>query len=113
MDREYIHHEHYMTVGDLLRFIEKNNIPMDAPVLMQRVTDWFKEYLKNQEINDLKKEFADLRKEVEDMKKLLERAAEYDRQNNEPACEVEEKVALLKRVAELVGVDLKDVFKNK
>lgn len=31
--------EHHCTVGDLLKFIERHNIPMDAPVVMQRVQD--------------------------------------------------------------------------
>jgi len=55
-------------------------------------------------------EFDALKKEVEDMKKLLLRAKEYDERNGEPHCEMDEKVALLKRVAELVGVDLSAVF---
>ena len=40
MDK-FVPHKDYATVGDLLKFIEKNNIPMDAPILMQRVTDWY------------------------------------------------------------------------
>jgi hypothetical protein len=44
------------------------------------------------------------------MKALLRRAKEYDVANNEPDCEIEEKMALLKRIAELVGVDLSDVI---
>lgn len=58
-------------------------------------------------------EFDALKKEVEEMKKLLERAAEYDKRNNEPNCEMEDKVALLKKVAEAVGVNLDEIFKNK
>ncbi len=58
-----------------------------------------------------RKEFNDLKKEVEEMKKLLERALEYDKRNNEPNCEMEEKVALLKKVAKMVGVDLNEIFK--
>ena len=57
-----------------------------------------------------KEEFETLRKEVLEMKALLLRAIEYDKRNNEPACEMEEKVALLKKVAELVGISLEDVF---
>lgn len=56
-------------------------------------------------------EFDALKKEVEEMKKLLERALEYDKRNNEPNCEMEEKVALLKKVAEAVGVNLNEIFK--
>ena len=58
-------------------------------------------------------EFEALKREVQEMKALLERAVEYDKRNNEPHCEVEDKVALLKKVAEMVGVDLKDVFSNE
>lgn len=60
-----------------------------------------------------REEFDVLKKEVENMKKLLERAIKYDKDNNEPACEIEEKVVLLKKVAELVGVSLEDIFPNK
>lgn len=58
-------------------------------------------------------EFDALKREIEEMKKLLQRAKEYDERNNEPHCEMDEKVALLKKVAELVGVDLSDVFGGK
>ena len=57
-----------------------------------------------------KQEFEDLKKEVLIMKDLLIRAKIYDEKNNEPHCEKEEKIALLKKVAELVGVDLKDII---
>ena len=57
-----------------------------------------------------KEEFDALKKEVQDMKKLLERAVEYDKKNNEPNCEMEDKVALLKQVAKMVGVDLSEIF---
>lgn len=55
-------------------------------------------------------EFDALKREIEDMKKLLVRAKEYDERNGEPHCEMDEKVALLKQVAKLVGVDLAEVF---
>lgn len=57
-----------------------------------------------------KEEVEALRKEVREMKALLVRAKLYDEQNNEPNCEMESKVALLKKIAELVGVDLSEVF---
>ena len=44
------------------------------------------------------------------MKALLIRAKKYDEDNNEPHCEMEDKVELLKKVAKYVGVDLKEVF---
>lgn len=58
-----------------------------------------------------KQEFDKLKEEVEEMKKLLTRAKLYDEKNNEPNCEIDDKVALLKRVAEMVGISLDDVFK--
>ena len=59
------------------------------------------------------KEFQELKKEVLEMKELLKKAIRYDEIHNQPECEVEEKIELLKKVAELVGVDLKDIFKDK
>lgn len=58
-------------------------------------------------------EFNTLKKEVEEMKILLKKAMEYDKKNNEPACEMEEKVAVLKKIAALVGVDLSEIFGNQ
>lgn len=60
--------------------------------------------------NDTKEEFESLKKEVLEMKKLLEKALEYDKKNNEPHCEVEDKIAILKKVADLVGVNLTKEF---
>jgi hypothetical protein len=57
-----------------------------------------------------RQEFDALKREVEDMKKLLIRAKEYDERNGEPDCEMEDKVALLKKIAKAVGVDLSEVF---
>ena len=55
-------------------------------------------------------EFDKLKKEVEDMKELLRRAKIYDEKNNEPNCEIEEKMKFLRRVAEAVGINLDDVI---
>ncbi len=60
-----------------------------------------------------REEFDSLKKEVEDMKALLIKAKIYDEKNNEPNCEMENKVAFLKEVAKFVGIDLEDVFKPK
>lgn len=57
-----------------------------------------------------KQEFDELKKEVLEMKELLKKAIEYDKKNNQPECQMEEKIALLKKVAELVGVSLEDVL---
>ena len=60
-----------------------------------------------------KQEFEELKKEVEELKRLLQRAKEYDEKNNEPNCEIEDKMKFLKEVAKLVGVDLDEVLKQK
>lgn len=58
-----------------------------------------------------REEFNALKREVEELKKLLKAAKEYDEKTNQPDCEMEEKIKLIKQVAELVGVDLSEVFK--
>ena len=55
-------------------------------------------------------EFDALKREMSELKKLLLAAKEYDAAMGEPDCEIDEKVVLLKRLAEFVGVDLTDVF---
>jgi hypothetical protein len=60
-----------------------------------------------------RQEFDALKKEVEDMKELLKRAKLYDEQNNEPNCEIKEKMEFLRNVAKLVGIDLDDVIGSK
>ena len=60
-----------------------------------------------------KEDFDALKREVMDMKELLKRALEYDKKNDEPYCEMEDKVATLKKVAELFKVDLSEIFKEK
>lgn len=60
-----------------------------------------------------KEEFEQLKKEVLDMKELLRKAKIYDEKNNEPNCEIEDKMKFLREVAKLVGVDLDDVLKPK
>lgn len=51
-------------------------------------------------------EFEELKRQVAEMVALLKRAKKYDADNHEPDCEVEDKMALLRKVATLVGVDL-------
>lgn len=68
--------------------------------------DWLKKFQKDV----TREEFNELKRQVEEMKKILKVAAEYDARNNEPHCEIEDKVKLLKEIAKLVGVNLDDVF---
>lgn len=58
-------------------------------------------------------EFEALKRDVAEMKELLRRAKEYDERNGEPECEIDEKMALLRRVASAVGVDLDAVLGTK
>ena len=60
-----------------------------------------------------REEFNELKRQVEEMKLLLARAKEYDERNNEPECEVAEKMELLRKIAALVGVNLDDVLGSK
>lgn len=57
-----------------------------------------------------REEFDELKKDVKEMKELLKRAKIYDAEHGQPDCQIEEKIALLRRVAELVGIDLGDVL---
>lgn len=57
-------------------------------------------------------DFDKLKADVEEMKALLQRAKLYDEANGEPDCEMADKVDLLRKVADLVGVSLNDVFPN-
>lgn len=60
--------------------------------------------------NVTREEFEQLKKEVQEMKELLRKAKQYDERTNQPHCEKEEKIQLLRKIAELVGVDLNDVL---
>lgn len=51
-------------------------------------------------------EFEALKKDVEEMKEILKIAKKYDEETGQPDCEMEEKIQLIKKIAELVGVKL-------
>lgn len=55
-------------------------------------------------------EFDLLKREVAEMKELLKAAKTIDTALGTPDCEQEEKLAVLRAVAKLVGVDLEDVL---
>lgn len=61
-------------------------------------------------IKELQAQIDELKKDMEEIKKVLLVAKKYDEDNNEPHCEMDEKVALLKKVAAFVGVDLSEIF---
>ena len=55
-------------------------------------------------------EFDALRKEVQELKELLIHAKKFDEATGQADCETEEKVALLRRIADIVGVDISEVL---
>lgn len=55
-------------------------------------------------------EFDALKKEVMEMKACLSEAKKRDEDKGQKDCEMADKVALLKQVAKLVGVNLDDVL---
>ena len=46
------------------------------------------------------------KEEVDEFRRLLEKAREYDRKNNEPDCEMEEKRDKLRALAKELGVEI-------
>ena len=70
------------------------------------------DYFKNIQ-NITRAEYDALKKEAEEMKAILKRAKLYDIQTGQPDCEMDDKVALLKKVAELFGINLDEIFKSK
>lgn len=57
-------------------------------------------------------EFDRLKREVEALRQLLAAAKTFDAATGQPDCEVDEKVELIRRIAEYVGVDLADVLET-
>jgi len=55
-------------------------------------------------------QFEQLRQEVLELKQLLLAAKAFDEKTGQHECSQEEKVELLRQVATMVGVDLKDIF---
>lgn len=64
------------------------------------------------EVNDLKSEVGRLRKELLELRKLLLAAKKFDEETGQPDCEMDEKVDFVRKFADMVGVDMSDVFPN-
>ena len=56
-------------------------------------------------------EFDALKAEMVALRSLLEAGKNFDTVTKQPDCEDEDKVALIKRLAKAVGVDMSSVFK--
>lgn len=57
-----------------------------------------------------REEFDALKQEVTELVKLLKAAKIFDEVTGQPDCEMDEKVELIKQLAETLGVDLEDLF---
>jgi hypothetical protein len=53
-----------------------------------------------------KEDIDALKKDLEELKSLVKRALKYDEENGEPECETEAKVAIIKSVADALGVEI-------
>lgn len=53
-----------------------------------------------------------IRKELVELKELLKAAIRFDSATDQDHCENEDKIALIKKVADAVGIDLKDLDLN-
>lgn len=64
-----------------------------------------------QEFNEAMNKLEELKRKVEEMIALMKKAAEYDRKNNQPSCEKEDKIKFLREISEKFGIDFdKEVF---
>ena len=59
-----------------------------------------------------KAEIDALKREVLELRALLLQAKKFDEATGQPECEVDEKVALIRKIADAVGVDMGVVFPN-
>jgi hypothetical protein len=84
-------------------------ISMIAQDWSQRNPTWVHSLIPN-DSTQLRADIAALKTELESLKKLLKAAKIYDDETGQKDCEDPEKVALFKRLAEMVGVDLTEVF---
>ena len=57
-----------------------------------------------------RQEFDALKRDLEELKKVLLAAKRFDEVAGEPDCEMDEKVAIIKKLAQIAGVSMEDVF---
>jgi hypothetical protein len=51
--------------------------------------------------------------EIDMLERLLEKAKKYDKEHNQPDCEMEEKKELLRKLAEKLGINLDFIVKEE
>ena len=59
-----------------------------------------------------RREFDELKRQVIELKELLVAAKKFDEKTGQPGCEMEDKVKLVKGVADALGVDMSKVFEQ-
>ena len=57
-----------------------------------------------------KEEVDELRKEIRELRELLKAAKKFDESTGQPDCAMDEKVSFIKGLADLLGVDMSEVF---
>jgi hypothetical protein len=62
------------------------------------------------DIAHLQQQITALKAELEALKPLIEAAQKYDRATGQEECESEEKIAKLRKLCEVVGLDLSDIL---
>lgn len=89
----------------------KGDFPIRYPGINQ---DFFEPNVTRTDLDlmraELQNEIEKLRKEIKALKKLLKAAQTFDEETGQKDCEMDDKIAFIKKAAELVGVDMKDVF---
>ena len=55
-------------------------------------------------------EFDQLKRDMQELKELLKAAKRYDEATGQRDCEMEEKIALIRKFAEIAGVSMEDLF---
>jgi hypothetical protein len=109
-ERKHVH-EHYPWVEPYIYTSPNTNPP---PWILPIVTEPFVPGGKTVGLptpeGPTREEVDALRKELKDLRKLLKAATKFDEKTNQPDCESEEKVAFLRKLAELFDVDLSEVL---
>lgn len=57
-----------------------------------------------------RKEFDELKKEVEELKIMLQAVKRFDEATGQPECQMDEKVEFIKKLADLLDVNMDGIF---
>jgi len=93
-------------------YVPTNPIPVPVFVPPAQVTKDDLDALKKEIETSHKRDLDLLKKDLEELKDLVKRAIKYDEDNGEPDCEVDEKVELIRKLAQIVGVDLSEILEQ-